>query len=341
MNKRAQDRLLTAVRAANKSAPVKFGKPFSVEVGQVRRLRAYDDDLDTMLVLLLHVDDDVGTAKVIGVSSPSDEATVRDLVVQRGTAGLPFDVILRVDGLATAWTTQLSGTPVVGTLPDQIVDLARRAPRMTSQELATEAEAVAVSTGSLRPQIGDPLWWEIGRRAEHLARLSDACHEAMLKPPIADPAILPSLLQGNDADQGAFFALCDALDKGAVLLSRESLESWGEALPPSNMRNQDLLRLFERRFLQVALRFSTADTPMASGESAEPTVRPARDLPSSVSDDPLPRLVATCAHSGEQSTHIWTSAHIWRERQSVFHTTVGGHRHAILADIDKSTEERG
>lgn len=334
-----RDRLLAAVRAANQSGPVKFDTPSSVEVGQVRRLRAYDDELDSMLVLLLHVDDDAGWAKLIGVTSPADEATVRDLVVQRETAGSPFDLVLRVDGVATAWTTQLSETPVVCSLPKRIVDLARRS-RMKTNELATEAEAAGISTGSLRPQIGDPLWWDIGRTAEHLATLTDACHEAMLKPAIADPAILPSLfLRGNEADQAAFFALCDARDKDAVQLSPESFESWGE-FPRSNLCKQDLLRLLERRFLQDALRFATTDISMATVGSEEPTVRPARDVPSSLPGDPLARLVGRCAGAGEQSTRVWTTGHLWREESSVFHTTVGGHRHAILAEVGTLSEER-
>jgi hypothetical protein len=178
MNEDPRDRLLAAVKAANQSGPVEFDTPSSVEVGQVRRLRAYDDELNSMLVLVLHVEDVAGWAKLVGVTSPRDEATVRDLVVKRGTAGSPFDLVLQVDGVATAWATQLSETPLVCSLSKPIVDLARRAPRMTTQELATEADATGISTGSLRPQLGDPLWWEIGRTAEHLAKLTDPCHEA-------------------------------------------------------------------------------------------------------------------------------------------------------------------
>ena len=82
MNEELRDRLLGAIRAANQSAPVKkFETPSSVKVGQVRRLRAYDDDLESILVLLLHVDEEAGYSTVVGVISPKDEATVRDLVV--------------------------------------------------------------------------------------------------------------------------------------------------------------------------------------------------------------------------------------------------------------------
>jgi hypothetical protein len=161
----------------------------------------------------------------------------------------------------------------------------------------------------------------------------------MLKPPIADPAI-PSLLQGNESDQDAFFAFCDALDKKAVVHSAESLESWEKIIPSSNLRKQDLLRIFERRFLQSALQFSTTDTLTATVESEEPILAPARDIPSSLPDDPLPRLVTRCAQAGEQSTRIWTTRNLWREENRVFHTTVGGRRHAIVADIGTSTEER-
>jgi hypothetical protein len=335
MSEDHKERLLAAVTAANQSSPVKFDKPLSVEVGQVRRLRSYDDDLDTVLVLVMHVDEDFASANVIGAGSPVDGATTRDLVVSRATSGFPFDLFLRVGGVATAWTVQLSGTPVVGSLPIRIVNLARRAPQMASHELAAEAEAVGISTGSLRPQKGDPLWWQIGRTAEHLARLTDACHEAMLSQTIADPAILPSLiLRGDEIDRSAALALSDAVGSESVVLTAESWDSFGEALSDTKVRDPDVMRLLERGFLQGALHHSAMGSPVPTAQVEEPTKAPARNIPTGLARDPLSRLVARCAHSGERSTRIATSGHLWAEDSCVFHTTVGGHRHAILAEFD-------
>jgi hypothetical protein len=341
MNDDLQDRLLAAVREANRTPPVKFEKPSSVEVGQVRRLRAYDDDLETTLVLLLRVDDEVGFATVIGVSSPSDEATVRDLVVPRGTLGLPFDLVLKVDGVATAWTVQLSETPVVCSLPSDIVDLARRAPRMASHDLATEANAIGISAGSITPQTGDHLWWQIGRAAEHLAKLAAPCHEALVKQPIADPAILPSLiLRGNESDRVAAVDLGNALHSKSVEPSPEGLSAFRETFLNATPPDPDIMRLLQSHFLEDLLRQSVDESPAPSASSKESSFAVARNLPEGLNDDPLELVVARCDQSGERSTRVWTSSHLWMRTTSVLHTQVRSHRHAIVVEFGPSSKER-
>ncbi|RFZ47390.1 hypothetical protein MSS4_03388 [Mycobacterium marinum] len=345
MNEELRDRLLGEIRAAGQSRPVKLETPSSVEAGQVRRLRAYDDDLESILALLLHVDEEGGFATVVSVVSPKDEATVRDLVIDRASTGLPFDLVLRVDGVSTAWNTQLSGTPVVTSLPRPVTELARRGPRLSNDELATEAAALGIGSGELIPQAGDHLWWEIGRGAEHLARLTASCHEGLVKPPIVDPAILPSLLSNEDkADWAEAMAVIDAISSDRAELPPEAWDSCEEVLaqnhyrvvlaPETVTRDPDSWRLVERRFLEAALRCPAAVAPSQSEPIGGPVVGPERDIPMGLTQDPLKRLVARAAQAGERSTRIVTIDRLWREEGSVFHTTVGGHRHAIIAEFD-------
>ena len=249
--------------------------------------------------------------------------------------GLPFDLVLRIDGVSTAWNAQLSGTPVVSSLPHPIVELARRGAHLSNEELATEAAVVGLACGELEPQAGDHLWWEIGRAAEHLARLTASCHEGLIKPPVADPAILPSLLTSEDkTDWAEAMAVIDAISSDRAELPPEAWDSCEEVLSRAVTRNQDSWRLVERRFLEAALRCSASEPPSHSEPIEEPILGPARDIPMGLTQDPLKRLVARVAKSGERSTRIVTIERLWREERNVFHTTVGGHRHAIIAEFD-------
>ncbi len=151
-------------------------RPQTVEAGQIRRLRTCGNcthSEESPLVAVLTTDPGTSTAVVADVTSASAEpACVRDLVVGRQRAGLPFDIAIRPDARATVWTAQLAGTVLVGHLPPDIADVTIAAVFMSSPELAAAAAAVGTRVGLAVAQIGDHLWWERGRAAERLARLS-------------------------------------------------------------------------------------------------------------------------------------------------------------------------
>jgi hypothetical protein len=213
---------------------------------------------------------------------------------------------------------------------------------LTNDALAMEAEAAGIVTGSQVPQAGDHLWWAIGRAAEHLARLTASCHEALVKPPVVDPAILPSLLSGeNKADWAEALLVIDAVGADGAEIPPEAWDSCEEVLSHTVTRDQDSWRLVERRFLETALSRPAAASPSHSEPIGEPVLGPGRDIPTGLTEDPLKRLVARVAQAGERSTRIVTIGRLWREERSVFHTTVGGHRHAILAELDVLEEVCG
>lgn len=150
--------------------------PQAVAAGQIRRLRVCGNCAHTEespLVAVLTTDPGTSTAVVADVTSPSADLTcVRDVVVGRQRAGLPFDIAIRPDVRATVWTAQLAGTVLVGELPSDIADVAMAAVFMSNQELEAVAAAAGTRVGLAVTQIGDHLWWERGRAAERLARLS-------------------------------------------------------------------------------------------------------------------------------------------------------------------------
>nr|MDT0522359.1 hypothetical protein [Streptomyces sp. DSM 41633] len=89
MTERARRGLTEQLAAASASKPLALSGSASVVAGQVRRLRAYDDDMDSMLVLVLAVDSAAASATVVAVASPVDQATTRDIVVGRAGTGVP------------------------------------------------------------------------------------------------------------------------------------------------------------------------------------------------------------------------------------------------------------
>jgi len=339
MSRDFREELLASVRQSGQTAKAAaVAKPIEVQPGQIRMLRAYDDDLDSMLVLVQYVDEDLSYAKVVGAISPVEDATVRNLVIDRVYSEFPFDLALRVDAVATVWLTQLSATPVVGSVSPEVVDLACVAPRLSRSELARDAEAMGLSTGLAVPQTGDPLWWSIGAGAEHLAKLSDSCHEALLREPVADPAILPSLImRASLDDKNAALALKDALASGQAILTSEAWEACREPLARTQVRDPDVWRLLQMEFLEGALRHS-ASSGSPPTESVEPRLSGSRAMPAGLID-PLEDLVAASSDSGNSSSRIWTSGHLWASPSRVVHTTVGSRNFTIISEFDAITEE--
>jgi hypothetical protein len=334
--------LLAAVNAARNVPPHRFQKPLEVQPGQVRQLIAYDNDSDSMLVLVLSVDEISATAKIAGVSSPAFDATHRDLVVDRLVSDLPFELLIRSDGPATAWCVQLAATPQVGMVNRSIVELAASAPRLTNEQLASAAADIGIAVGRLRPRVGDHLWWSVGRASNNLARLTAECHEAMVSEPVADPAILPSLvLRGDDSDKSAAIAMGDAL---TMELIEESPETWAaldEALSATSARDQDTMRLLERHFLERILKgtntIGTLGEKISNPELAD--VKAIRELPAGLNRDPLLELLDRSARAGNRSTRIWTAHHLWTEASAVVHTVIGQHKHAVIGEYEIDAEE--
>ena len=339
MSRDFREELLASVRQFGQTPrAAAVAKPVDVEPGQIRMLRAYDDDLDSMLVLVQSVDEDLSYAKVIGAISPVEDATVRNLVIERAYSEFQFDLALRVDAVATVWLTQLSATPVVGSVPPEVVDLARVAPRLSRFELARDAEALGLSTGSAVPQTGDPLWWSIGAGAEHLAKLSDSCHEALLREPVADPAILPSLImRASRGDMSAAVSLKDAIDAGETVLTSEGWEACREPLARTQVRNPDMWRLLQLDFLESALR-NSPELSAAPMENPQTRLAGYRALPAGLVD-PLEDLVSISSEAGESSSRIWTSSHLWASPSRVIHSQIQGRNHALIAEFDESIEE--
>jgi hypothetical protein len=341
MNEAVRKDLLATVNGARATAPWSFTKPTEVEAGQVRQLVSYDDSSVAILVMVLSVDPAAATAKVVAVGSPAADATVRDLVIDRSQTGFPFDLLVRSDGPATAWAVQLAGTRMVGNVKPKVVELAIRAARLSSDELAEASTEAGVAVGLLRPRVGDQLWWRIGRSSDKLARLTAECHEAMITDPVADPAILPSLvLRGSLPDKAAASAMGGALDRGEIDESPETWEYFDEALAKTQLRDQDTLRILQRHFLERSLKGTgskvDADTQNPS-EYATAGIR--RDIPPDMERDPLLTLLSRSARAGNRSTRVWTARHLWGSTQAVRHAAVGEGRHTLITEFQFEKEE--
>jgi hypothetical protein len=334
--------LLAAIDSAGKVAPHRFQIPVEVSPGQIRQLVAYDDNLDSALVLVLAVDEFAATAKVASVSSPVIDATYRDLVVHRSVSGFPFDFTIRSDGPASAWCVQLAGTPQVGSINPEIVKLAARAPFLNNGELAVASEEIGISLGPGRPRLGDHLWWSIGRSADNLARLTAECYEAMVSEPVADPAILPALiLRSDETDKAAAMAMGKALARETIQDSPETWDALDNALAVTDARDQDAMRLLERYFLE---RFLKADSTMATigpeaDNPASQGFEVVRELPENLDRDPLVELLGRSARAGNRSTRIWTAHHLWTTPSVVVHTVIGEHKHAVIGEFEIEAEE--
>lgn len=341
-DERLKDEILAAVNAARNAPPHRFQKPLEVQPGQVRQLIAYDNDSDSTLVLVLSVDEISATAKIVGVSSPAFDATYRDLVVDRSASDLPFELVIRSDGPATAWCVQLAATPQVGSINRSIVELAASASRMTNEQLASAAADIGIVVGQLRPRVGDHLWWSIGRASNNLARLTAECHEALVSEPVADPAILPSLvLRGDESDKSAAIALGDALAMEAIEDSQETWAALDEAFSATSVRDQDTMRLLERHFLERLLKGSnTIGARRPKNINLElADLEAVRELPAGLNRDPLLELLSRSAEAGSRSTRIWTAHHLWTGPNAVVHTVVGQHRHAVIGEYEIDAEE--
>lgn len=332
MTERARRGLTEQLAAASASKPLALSGSASVVAGQVRRLRAYDDDMDSMLVLVLAVDSAAASATVVAAASPVDQATTRDIVVGRAVTGFPFDLYLMVDGVATVWTTQLEGTPTVGALPDTLTEFALRAHRLSAEQFSIQAAEAGAEAGSLQVRTGDHMWWHRGRVAEHLGRLSDSCHHAALAPVVADPAILSTLIvRGDDTDWAATISMLDAYDADEIVVTEENWESSAAALSSAHA-HPDVMRLIQGRFIDTVLRESRRPAVPLEPDVDAVDALPRRELPPSLGADPLARLVARTAASGHRATHVWTSPHLWREESTVTHVVVHGARHALITD---------
>jgi hypothetical protein len=157
----------------------------------------------------------------------------------------------------------------------------------------------------------------------------------LVKPPVVDPAILPSLLSGESkTDWAEALAVIDAVSTDGAELPPEAWDSCEEILSHTVTRDQDSWRLIERRFLEAALRRPAVASPSHSEQIGEPVLGPERDLPTGLTEDPLKRLLTRASEAGERCTRIVTIDRLWHEELSVFHTKIGGHRHAIRAEID-------
>ncbi|KAA0086690.1 hypothetical protein CIW52_01900 [Mycolicibacterium sp. P9-64] len=147
--------------------------------------------------------------------------------------------------------------------------------------------------------------------------------------------MLASLLSGDEkADWAEAMDVIDAISSNRAELPPEAWDSCEEVLSQTVTRDQDCWRVVQRRFLEAALRCPAATSPSQSEPSGAPILGPERDIPMGLTEDPLKRLVARVAEGGERSTRIVTIERLWREERTVFHTTVGGHRHAIIAEFD-------
>lgn len=339
MPERSRRDLLQQRTTAATSKPLDLSGTATVAIGQVRRLRAYDDDMDSMLVVVLALNSSAGTATVVAAASPADHATTRDVVVRREGTGFPFDLYLMVDGLATVWTTQLQGTPTVGTLPHHVTEFAQHAHRLPTEQLSIHAAAAGAEAGTLTTQTGDHMWWQRGRVAEHLGRLSDSCHNAALAPLVADPAILSTLItRGDDMDWAATISMLDAYDAREVVVTDENWECSAAALSSAHA-HPDVMRLIQGRFIDTMLRARRGPADDLDFDEQVVESLPERELPSGLLVDPLARLLSHAAASGYRSTHVWTSPHLWREETAVTHVVVHGSRHALITNYGVDAEE--
>lgn len=326
--------------ASGATSPRRLTAPAAVQVGQVRKLLAYDNDRDSMLVLVVGVDYSRATATVVVTSSPAEHATKRDIILRRDVTGFPFETVVMVDIIAKVWITQLDGTRMVGSLPGQFCDFASTAHRLPSDELASGAQEIGAEIGALEPHVGDHMWWLRGQTAEHLAKLSDSCHQASLAPVVADPAIVSTLIaRGATADWAATIALVDACNAEEVIVTDETLMSSATALSTTRT-SPDVLRFIQGHFMDEVLRASSVehDSPRTSSAETYHSL-PKRSIPIHLGDDPLLELVSNAVDHGEAGTHIWTSAHLWAEEKSVSHLVVNGIRHPLLAQFDARHEE--
>lgn len=338
LDEQAREQFLEQVRAAAKPPP-KSTNPADVSIGQVRKLRAYDDDRDSMLVLVVGVDEIHATATVVVVRSPADQATKRDLVLSREVTGFPFDTVVMVDVIAKVWTTQLDRTRTVGTLSALITDVAWHGHQLSSEEFASKAVEVGGEVGELDPHVGDHMWWLRGQTAEHLARLSDSCHQASLAPVVADPAILPSLIaRESAADWEATIALIDAREVDDVIVTDETLTF--SAVTLSEVRTSpDVLRLIQSHFMDAALRASVEHDPHVTTSAETFRAIPNREVPESFGGDPLVDLLSRSVDAGEACTHIWTSPHLWHAEENVRHLLINNIRHPLITEYNNRVEE--